>query len=175
MNIYNNDSFYPERPANIVNKGQLREAKLIAISFNPILYNPVQKKAYHVKKVVFRVSYNLRGENHLPSLLNTADKKYSISTYTKHLLNHYNLLNSDALNTNTLLPAEYGSSSVKYDYVIVTTNRINKSAKALNNFTNWLKIRGFNPLIITENDYGNATGQQRVITIRNWLKNHYQT
>ncbi len=175
INVYNNNSFYPEKPVVIANKGQLREAKLVSVLFTPIQYNPVQKKAVYIKKITFKISYNLNNEGYLTSSPTNGNlEEYSISPYTLNLLKNYKPINYDIVNINNKAPNELNNNPI-YDYVIITTNSIKSNCNELTNFTNWLKIRGFNPLVITENDYGNATGQQRAINIRNWLKNHYKT
>ncbi len=170
LNIYENDSLYPKEPVCIVNKGQVREAKLVSVKFTPLQYNPVEKKVYQNKKVVFKITYNLSGVGILPSSANN-EKEYVISPYTKNLLKNYNILNSNKIsNANSIMP----NSDTSYDYVIITTNEIKNNSMALNDFIDYLKNKGFNPLIITENDYGNNTGQKRAINIRNWLKNNYK-
>lgn len=58
-------------------------------------------------------------------------------------------------------------------YVIVTTNAVVSNSANLNAFAAFLQSRGFTVYIVTENQYGAATGQQRAINIRNWLQGNY--
>ncbi len=58
-------------------------------------------------------------------------------------------------------------------YTIVTTNAIVANSTQLNAFTAYLQLRGFTVYVVTETQYGAATGQQRAINIRNWLITHY--
>ncbi|WP_048055585.1 NosD domain-containing protein [Methanotorris igneus] len=168
LDIYSVNKLYPSKPISIVHKGQLREAKLVRVVFTPVQYNPVEKKAYINKKVVFKISYNLLGTS------SSTEKGYVMSPQTYKLLNNYNILNKNVLKETTL---PNSNTNAIYDYVIVTTNDIVKYSSQLNNnnFVNYLKFKGYNPLIITEDDYGYETGQQRAINIRNWLRNHYLT
>jgi hypothetical protein len=82
INVYNKNSLYPEKPVSIINKGELREAKLVSVLFTPIQYNPVGKKVYQNKKVVFKISYELNKVDVLPSSLDAVKKEYAISPYT---------------------------------------------------------------------------------------------
>ena len=173
VNVYNNDSLYPSTPVAIVKKGELREAKLITVRFTPIQYNPVKKQAYLNKKVIFKVSYELTTPPTLPSAKSEAEE-YLITPYTLKLLKNYDILNTKDFD-KIVAPSDLKPSETKYDYVIITTNEIKKNSKALNEFINFLKYRGFNPLIITEDDYGYENGIERVLNIRNWLREHYQT
>jgi len=158
--VYNTDALYPNQPVKIVHKGQLREAKLIRIEFTPFQYNPVSKKLYLNERVVIEITYKLKS-----SILS-----YDVSEYTYELLKDLNLLNPEKASISPKIQ----SLKTQHDYVVVTTNYIKNNSQMLSKFVEFLKIRGFNPLIITEDDYGYAEGQQRAINIRNWLKNNYQ-
>ena len=67
VNVYDNNSLYPKEPVYIVNKGQLREAKLVCVKFTPLQYNPVEKRIYQNKKVIFKISNDLNNMDTLPS------------------------------------------------------------------------------------------------------------
>ncbi len=58
-------------------------------------------------------------------------------------------------------------------YAIVTTNNIRDGSSNLSKYMQYLETIGYNVYIVTEDDYGTATGQQRAINIRTWLKNNY--
>jgi hypothetical protein len=100
INVYNNNSLYPEKPVTIVSKGELREAKLVTVKFTPMQYNPVEKKVYHNKKVVFKISYELNKVNAQPLSLDTTKKEYVMSPYTSNLLKNYDLLNPSVISNN---------------------------------------------------------------------------
>ncbi|MCC7568320.1 MAG: hypothetical protein KO463_01720 [Candidatus Methanofastidiosa archaeon] len=76
------------------------------------------------------------------------------------------------------LPGEKGASPpASYNgYIIVTTKYLrDNSAVLAPQFVPWLVSRGFTPVVITEDDYGWAQGQQRAVNIRAWLVAHQHT
>ena len=63
-----------------------------------------------------------------------------------------------------------------HDYLIITTNAIESSSTKLTDFVSYLANQGHLPLVITEDEFGNLTGQSPNGTaekIREWLKNNY--
>ncbi len=77
------------------------------------------------------------------------------------------------VNTNYNSKYENNVYASPIGYAIVTTNKILKNSKELHVYIDFLKYQGYNVYVVTEDEYGYATGQQRAVNIRNWLKNNY--
>lgn len=58
-------------------------------------------------------------------------------------------------------------------YVIITTNAIESNSNNLTDFISYKESLGFIVEVITEDEYGIAEGQARVLNIRDWLINNY--
>jgi uncharacterized protein YpmB len=91
----------------------------------------------------------------------------------------------DELAEETITDLDTAQYSIKeattsaYDYVIVTTNSVitnlSNNIPNLDDFVQYLESnQGHRVTIITEDEYGQAEGQQRAINIRNWLVDNYQ-
>ncbi|ASJ02845.1 hypothetical protein A3L09_06020 [Thermococcus profundus] len=65
-------------------------------------------------------------------------------------------------------------SELKVGYAIVTTKAIVNGSGELPKYVEYLKSKGFEVYLLTEDDYGYAEGQERAVNIRNWLKEHYK-
>ncbi len=68
------------------------------------------------------------------------------------------------------------ANSIEYvppSYIIITTNLIESNSLELERFIQYKQALGFQVRVITENEYGSDQGQDRAISIRNWLKDNY--
>lgn len=71
------------------------------------------------------------------------------------------------------IPEPRTQKRIKDGYAIVTTNAIVSNSSVLRDFTVHLRSKEFEVYVVTEDQYGTATGQQRAIDIRKWLKANY--
>ncbi|RLF57687.1 MAG: hypothetical protein DRN27_07285 [Thermoplasmata archaeon] len=65
-----------------------------------------------------------------------------------------------------------------YDYVIITTNKIQEGSIKLDDFIQHKENLGFSVLIVTEDEFNNVQGEppnKRPEKIRQWLINNYET
>ena len=161
--LYGRDEYYPARVMELSETSRRGVYVFARIRFNPVQYNPLKSSLRIHREVVFKVNYALSGKREV-AVKNTMMEKIAEKQF---------------VNWNTAkewYSQAFLASNSQYDYVIVTTNTIKTGSSELNNYVNYLQnIRGFKVKVITETDYGSATGQQRAINIRNWLKNNYLT
>ncbi|MEM2088598.1 MAG: C25 family cysteine peptidase [Thermoproteota archaeon] len=160
--VYGRDEYYPDRIIEVSEVSKRGAYVFARIRYNPIQYNPLKGRLRIHEKVTFKVTYVLNGQRET-AVRNTIMENIAAKQFV-------NWNTAKEWYSQTFL-----TSNSQYDYIIVTTNAIRTGSSELNNYVNYLQnIRGFKVKIITEDDYGSATGQQRAINIRNWLKNNYQ-
>ncbi|MEM2930172.1 MAG: C25 family cysteine peptidase [Thermoproteota archaeon] len=161
--IYGKDEYYPREVvavSEISNRGVYVFARM---SYNPIQYNPLIRRLKVHAKVVFKIIYRLTGQR-TTAFKNAVVEKIAEAQF----------VNWDT--AKEWYSQAFQASNSQYDYVVVTTNAIKTGSSELNNYLNYLQnTRGFKVKVITEDDYGSATGQQRAVNIRNWLKDNYLT
>jgi len=161
--IYGRGEYYPDSVVEVSEVSNRGAYVFARIRYNPIQYNPLGGKLRVNKNVVFKITYRLTGRRAVAARNVMMDK----------------IAEEQFVNWNSAKEWYSGSfqaSNSQFDYVIVTTNAIKTGSRELNNFVNHLQnIRGFKVKVVTEDDYGSATGQQRAVNIRNWLKNNYLT
>lgn len=161
--VYGRDEYYPDRIIEISEVSKRGAYVFARIRYNPIQYNPLKGRLRIHGEVAFKITYTLTNQQEA-AVRNTIMENIAEKQFV-----NWNTAKEWYLQT-------FLASNSQYDYIIVTTNAIRTGSSELNNYVNYLQnIRGFKVKIITEDDYGSATGQQRAINIRNWLVNNYQT
>lgn len=108
--------------------------------------------------VIFLIFTPILSLNYIIINLNNTNENYSKK------------VNNDNLKADPEIVVGESSES---SYVIVTTNAIASNSKNLTDFVQYKESLGFTVYLITEDDYGSATGKQRIFNIRNWLINNY--
>jgi len=80
-------------------------------------------------------------------------------------------------NNSNIIKAKDDKAALKTSdpstYVIITTNAIESNSDNLSDFVIYKESLGFSVEVITEDEFGLAEGQIRVINIRNWLISNY--
>lgn len=151
------NQFWPSKIIDDFYIEQMRDAVIVCFNYYPCSYNSETKELIEYKDVMISINWE-DSNNKEPDPL------------TKSFL-----LNSrddiDNLDDYLILyePNEIPNST----YLIVTTNAIQSNSQKLDDFIRYKQASGFIVEVITEDEYGTATGKQRVLNIRNWLKNNY--
>jgi hypothetical protein len=161
--VYEVEEYYPEKVVEVFQISNRGIYVFARIHYNPVQYNPLKGRLKIHRYVSFKITYRLTGRR-VVIVKNTMVEKIA----EKQFVNWNNAKEWYSQSFQTL-----GS---QYDYIIVTTNAIKTGSRELNNFVNHLQsIKGFKVKMVTEDDYGSASGQQRAVKIRDWLKNNYLT
>jgi len=161
--IYGRDEYYPDAVVEVSEVSNRGAYVFARIRYNPIQYNPLAGKLRVNKNVVFKITYRLTGRRAV------AVRNVMMDKIAEEQFVNWN-------SAKEWYSESFQASNSQFDYVIVTTNAIKTGSRELNNFVDHLQnIRGFKVKVVTEDDYGSATGQQRAVNIRNWLKNNYLT
>jgi hypothetical protein len=167
MDIFSTNAFFPAEYVRLSNISQLRKWKIVTFTYSPFQYNPVSKILRMVHSVKLTLSYQMDS-------INSKSSNFMHDTVmdnrVKNMIENY----QDAQKWYGVVK-KINRSSV-YDYVIITTNKIVSMSAKLDDFISHLKIRKFNPRIVTEKDFSHLNGQEpngRAEKIRKWLKDHY--
>jgi len=171
VGIYNNNAYFPASVAETAAYSQMRKWRFIRIAFTPFQYNPVTGQLMTAKEVDVRVSYNrlpvpqsrLQGELGDMVMDDRAEEMF------------YNI---DVARSWYQAGKPQQDANAVTGYVIITTGAIKAGSAKLNDFVAQKQTKGYTVEIITENDYGNLTGQSPNGTaekIRQWLKDNYQS
>jgi hypothetical protein len=168
--IYPQNNFFPEKTVEYLGFSQMRKWRLVRLRYTPFQYNPDTKNLLYIPRVEVRITYEQKGDSYVSDeeLADTVmdERAREIVMNYSESYEWYN-------------PRGHSSrSSTKYDYVIITTNTIKYgySHYLSGTFLSHLKNKGYNPLIVTETDFGGLTGQYPNGTaekMRKWLQNHY--
>jgi len=170
VSVYETDDYYPEKPVSVDGVYRLRDRKLARITFLPVQYNPVSQRARYVRQIRFQLVFD-----------ETAGEKGKTKTGPDYSSDHSlpaPILNPDTVETK-------GTSG--NGYAVVTTDNLLAglytpgAGSALYDFADHKTSLGFTVYLVTqtlciphsdgasETGYGNNSGQQRAIDVRNWL------
>ncbi|MBD3255521.1 MAG: hypothetical protein GF383_10530 [Candidatus Lokiarchaeota archaeon] len=175
--IYNLDSYWPLEFIDTIHTEQIRDAVILKFNYFPYQYNPVNNSVIEHRNVMISISWEDSS-----SKINNVDpltKKYLLNLgrdidNIAEILPFYENENVETLKSSS----DLNSSSLDIPdttYLIVTTNDIESNSQKLDDFIRYKQALGFKVMIITEDEYGSASGEQRVFNIRNWLQNNYIT
>jgi hypothetical protein len=157
--VYSIDKLWPNNIIQNMGVKQLRNARILEFYYYPIQYNPVLMQVCEHKDVKISIDW----EQIEAITIDPLTQRY-LSDY-RDLINNYD----DLAFLYDIQAADIPSST----YVIVTTNDIAGNSTALDDFVRFKQAAGFEVRVITEDDFGYATGKQRVLNIRSWLQSHY--
>lgn len=160
--IYQNDSYYPGQPILNFETHRIRDAKIAKIDYAPLSWNPSSKKVIKHKNVSVRIRYT--------------ETKSNIDSLTYEFLeaSREQFDNFDKIASLYKTSSEIETTS-QSSYVIITTETIKSNSNKLDEFKGYIEEKGYNTLVITEEDYGEEVGQERAINIKDWLSNNYQS
>lgn len=161
--VYGRGEYYPDNAVEVHQVSNRGIYVFARIRYNPIQYNPLKGGLKIHENISFKITYQLTGRR-TAIVKNTIVEKIVEKQFVNwNIAKEWYLPSFQALDS-------------QYDYVIVTTKAIKTGSMELTNYVNHLQnTRGFKVRVITEDDYGPETGQQRAVNIRNWLKNNYLT
>ncbi|MFX1297243.1 MAG: C25 family cysteine peptidase [Promethearchaeota archaeon] len=161
-NVYKEDAFWPNDIIQSFSISQMRDAVITEFSFYPYQYNPITKRLVEHRDVKISINWD-------------KGNKEKVDPLTEKFLSD---LGMNIYNLVEILPLYSQGSSNEIPnstYVIITTENTESNSEKLDDFVRYKQASGFNVKIITEDEYGSAIGRQRVLNIRNWLQNNYQS
>jgi hypothetical protein len=168
--IYSQDAFYPEHPVEYHGVSRMRKWQIVTLKYTPFQYNPVSRELRFIPQAAIRIAYEQVGMS-LPiqraSVDTVMDKRAS------KLLQNY-VQSGEWYATELPVLRQVVET---HDYAIITTNAIRDGSAKLVDFQDYLAGKGFSPILVTEDDYADLTGQAPDGTaekIRQWLINNYQ-
>lgn len=170
VKVYQNDAFFPESPARVIDQGQMRKWKFIRLAVSPIQYNPVSGQLIIHDFITVSLTFDRIGREAyrqdpiMRDQLMDDEAKKRFYNFGPQVEGWYR--------TN-LAPIRQGA----FDYLIITTNDIlSGSGNGLTSFVGHLTNKGHSVLVITENEYGAMAGAPpngRAEKIRAWLQANY--
>ncbi|THB81531.1 MAG: hypothetical protein D3926_01600 [Desulfobacteraceae bacterium] len=167
--VYGSDLFYPAEPIDLISQGQLRKWRFVRVVFYPFQYNPVRSELRLTEHIEMALDFE--------RIQGTADAAQLQDNVMDHLAcdlfaNYYEGRAWYALDETVDKP----DAAPPYNYVIITdTDTVFNSSK-LHDFVRHKQFRGFNVLVVTENEFESVTGpppNTRADRIRQWLINNY--
>ncbi|MFO7990990.1 MAG: PQQ-binding-like beta-propeller repeat protein [Thermoplasmata archaeon] len=163
--IYNSDSFWPNKTIESKGVHKMRDAVILALDYYPIQFNPVKKDIKKNEDVKIKIEWDKNPVESIDKLTHDF-----ISSRRKEFDNYQDM--ESMYDTSKIQDTTSSPSST---YVIVTTNEIEDSSDNLAKYRQFIESQGHQTKIITEDEYGTATGEERVFNIRQWLKNNYES
>lgn len=162
--VYDEDSFFPENYVELITLSQMRKWQFAQLSYTPVRYNPVIGAIEVAKKINIEVSFST---GDLPGDISLSDRV--MDQTASIMFENYETAQ------DWYLGAPY-QASVPTTYAIITTNAIESGSTQMANFISHKQNQGYTVLTITEDEYGDLTGDPPNGTaekIRKWLKNNY--
>jgi hypothetical protein len=168
--IYPRNDFFPEKIVEYLGLSQMRKWRLAVLRYTPFQYNPATGHLLHIPEVEVRIAYDRKGAAAVSS--GTLADSVMDERAREIVMNYSESQDWYRPRADVLL------SATKYDYVIFTTSTIKYgySHYLSGDFVTHLRNKGYNPLIVTEIEFGGLTGQYPngpADKIRKWLQNHY--
>lgn len=159
MQVYGRDEFYPPEHLKLRYVGKLRNMKIAAVEYWPYCYNPKSGK--------------LRYLECSDAMINFTASQSSVQSVNDSLTLQMAGFVSNKEQAAVWYPSNVVASAPKPGYVIMTTSAIASDSSRITDFIDLLTLRGFNPMVITESNWGGGTGDTAALNIRNWLKANY--
>ncbi|MFX1572522.1 MAG: C25 family cysteine peptidase [Promethearchaeota archaeon] len=168
-NIYNKNSYWPSEYIDSFNVQQMRDAVIADFYYYPYQYNPIDKAVVEHRDVKISINWD-KIQNKNMDLL-TGKFLSNLGEDIDNLADILPMYEIKPTSTSYIYPM--ASDIPDSTYLIITTNAIESNSDKLDDFIRYKQALGFSVVVITEDEYGSATGQQRVFNIRSWLQNHY--
>jgi len=156
-----------EESIRIHSLGQMRKWIFARLEFSPFRIDPESGELSVVEKISVSLHYDLRSS--------TMDAALMHDSVMDELAEEM-FINFDSANNWYDDKQDYDKPNATYNYVIITTNAIESGSTKLSNFVAHKQLRGYQVLVITEDDYSSLTGQapnETADKIRKWLQNNY--
>ena len=171
--VYNQNSFWPLELIDNFNILQIRDGVIVEFCYYPYQYNPIKKTIMEHRDVQVSINWEKSPSESIDPL--TARFLYDLGKDIDNLaeiLPMYETVGFDGPGTSLDINP-FPSDMTGTTYLIVTTNAIESNSQKLDDFVRYKEALGFNVMVITEDEYGSASGEQRVFNIRSWLQSHY--
>jgi hypothetical protein len=168
-NIYNKNNYWPSEYIDAFNVQQMRDAVIVDFYYYPYQYNPIEKAVVEHRDVKFSINWD-KIQNENIDLL-TGKFLSNLGEDIDNLAEMLPMYEIRPTSTSDIYPM--ASDTPDSTYLIITTNTIELNSDKLDDFIRYKQALGFNVIIITEDEYGSASGEQRVLNIRSWLQSHY--
>ena len=167
--VYEQDAYHPGAYVEVDGLSQMRKWRFVRLGYTPVQVNPVTGRLRVATRVEVELSFSR--EPTLVDKILLADT--AMDDVAERILFNY----QDARQWYAPLERGYAPQATN-DYVIITTNDIESNSAKLSDFVTHKQSLGFNPLVITQDEYGGLTGQAPNGTaekIRQWLMDNYAT
>ncbi|MFW6375872.1 MAG: C25 family cysteine peptidase [Thermoplasmatota archaeon] len=158
ISIYRADSFYPEKVLDNIEVHNIRTASVLSFDYFPLKWNPITGRVILREDISIEIQYNKNNDGVSDPLT------YDMISEQEEDIDNYEEVSSTY---------NYKTNSDSVTYAIVTTNDIVSNSNKLDDFKQYLSGKGYDVKLVTEDEYGTNTGQQRAIDIRNYLSNNY--
>ncbi|MBN1888318.1 MAG: DUF11 domain-containing protein [Thermoflexales bacterium] len=155
--------------ASLLPYGQMRKWRFARVNYVPFRYDPASGELSVASKVTVRIGYDVPGERRAAQDTSLLQDTVMDDVAQKTLVNY------DTAKAWYQPPDELrapGDASQANGYVIITTNQIEAASTMLETFVTHKNGRGFNTLVITEDNYGVLNGPApngKAEKIRQWL------
>ena len=167
--IYGTKALYPSTLVKRKLPGQMRQWQLVDIAIAAFQYNPVEKSLFKLEQG--EIVINFTPKLSIKSFLTPTDTGGElVQNALKRLTINFDDISPFYQSTSTFQTFTIPIST----YAIITTNDIVTQSTELNKFVQSKQQRGFNVLVLTEDQWGGGIGDQAAENIRNWLQNNYQ-
>lgn len=154
--IYSRDSFFPDSYASITNIGKMRQYKLVKVTVNPYVYNPVSKK---LKRMVGgKLVVDFPGMATGPDITHTMP--IGTAKLVKKLAVNYNEVAHEYAGFVSSVPERRGLA-------IITTSSIESGSQKLQNYITMKEKKGYDVHLITDSWTSSK--------LRSWMKDNYES
>ena len=169
--VYNQNSFFPAQVLGPNGLGAMRQYKIVTITLYPYRYNPVTRELKHVtggKIVISAKGISSPSSQSIPAPVTSGSADTEYTGKLKSMV-----VNPELLNMYTVpVPSSAVPAVIQTTYAIITTSYIVNNSTRLQSFIQSKQSRGFNVIVVTEQNWGGSTGDQAANNIRTWLKNN---
>lgn len=166
--VYESNNPYPSEPVEILSVTRLRRWVLVRVAYCPFCYYPKSGKIEVMKRIELDVQFEKTVKKEI------IHRETPVDRAARSMIHNVSQAASWYVSPR-LLSADGGQ---QYDYVIITSTAIRDNSTRLYDFKALKESFGHSVLIVTEDDYGNLTGQALDSTaekIREWLKDNYES
>jgi hypothetical protein len=174
IDVYQRNAFYPASYIGNISPGKMRQYKLVNVTVNPVLYNPVTKKLKMITGGELTIY-----DSPEPTSKSMKPATGGIQPFSKKIQSlAVNFSDAAASYGLPNLPQRMGPAAAPLTgevYAIITTSSIASQSNQLQNFINSKTTRGFDVQLFDETAWGGGSGDAAAENIRTWLQANYFT
>lgn len=175
LDIYEEDAFWPNRPAQILRRGNLDQANLVQIAVPLVRYNPQQQNLKRLTQL--RLCIREQRSSQTMKAVNLAGKfRKSTRLRLEGLVVNFEQAAADYEDYSGsagISDMQLTANPDANGYAIITTNEFVDDSIQLSAFIAHKQSLGFTVHLITEDDFGGGTGQTSADNLRSWLQSNY--